>query len=397
MSDKTTPVSAEKISCEICGAKVHAMQIHLRNDHPEITLEDYTARFPHAPIMSELARFKVEQAEKDKRETERLASESEAAAELAAKPIPTAFSEVFGLGRVAAAKRADGSPIMIDVMPSTEWDMMIPAIDNNYIFDVDILKTLLLGFHLGRPVYLWGHAGTGKTTMFEQICARTRRPMIRSQHTGSTEESHVVGQMVASPSRGTEFSPGPLPLAMKYGWTYLADEYDFAFPQVLSVYQAVLEGKPLIIKEAPADSEWRVVQPHPNFRFIATGNTNGSGDESGLYMGTNMQNAANYERFFIVEQMPYMDKKQEAAVVAAQARVDIEDAKRLVEFAHMVRKAFDSKQIGATIGPRVLINAAINSYAKTSALKGIQLSFINRLTPQDRQICTDMAQRVLAS
>lgn len=395
MSD-TTVVSSEKITCELCGAKVHAIQIHLRSEHPEISLEQYQEKFPDAPILSALARQKIEEAERDKRQTERLATESEVAAELAARPIAKPFGEVFNLGKGAATKRADGSPIMIDVMPSTEWDMMIPAVDNNYIFNVDILKTLLLGFHLAKPVYLWGHAGVGKTTILEQICARTHRPMIRVQHTGSMEESHIVGQMVASPERGTEYSPGPLALAMKYGWTYLADEYDFAFPQVLSVYQAILEGKPLIIKDAPSDSEWRVVVPHPNFRFVATGNTNGSGDDTGLYQGTNIQNAANYERFFIVEQMPYMDKKQEAAVVAAQANVNMEDAQRLVAFAGLVREAFDNKKISATIGPRVLINAAINSYAKMSAIKGISLSFLNRLTPNDRQICMELAKRVLA-
>lgn len=49
---------------------------------------------------------------------------------------------------------------------------------------------------------------------------------------------------------------------MKHGWMYLADEYDFAQPNVLSVYQAVLEGKPLYIKEADAAN--RVIKPHPN-------------------------------------------------------------------------------------------------------------------------------------
>ena len=37
---------------------------------------------------------------------------------------------------------------------------------------------------------------------------------------------------------------------MKHGWVYLADEYDFAFPQILGVYQPVLEGEALVIKEA---------------------------------------------------------------------------------------------------------------------------------------------------
>lgn len=68
---------------------------------------------------------------------------------------------------------------------------------------------------------------------------------------------------------------------MKHGWVYLADEYDFAFPQILGVYQPVLEGEALVIKEATP--EWRRITPHERFAFIGTGNTNGSGDETGLY------------------------------------------------------------------------------------------------------------------
>ncbi len=67
---------------------------------------------------------------------------------------------------------------------------------------------------------------------------------------------------------------------MKNGWVYLADEYDFAFPQILGIYQPVLEGEPLVIKEATPD--WRRVAPHKRFAFIGTGNTNGSGMKRGF-------------------------------------------------------------------------------------------------------------------
>ena len=235
---------------------------------------------------------------------------------------------------------------------------------------------------------------THNTTLWEQICAKTNRPMIRIQHTGATEESHILGSMAANVD-GTYFDPGPLPLAMKYGWIYLADEYDAGFPQSMMVYQPVLEGKPLVIKEAPADSEWRVVHPHPNFLIVATGNTNMSGDESGLYQGTNIQNAANAERFGIVEEMPYMPKKQETAVVAAQGGISREDAERLVEFAHKVRDAYNGKKIKATLGPRVLINAAKIAVARASFMKGLEFAFINRLSTKDREVVTQLAQRIL--
>lgn len=390
-----TAVTDEKIKCELCGAETHAIQIHLKEAHKGVTLAQYQEQFPDAPLMSEFARARVAAARAEKEE--RAAPVKHVVSESMPDIAKRAMAKVFGLGTTKSAKRADGSDIMIDVLGTSEWDMQVPDVDENYIFNIDVLKTMLMGIALNIPTYLWGHAGTGKSTIIEQICCRTRRPMIRVQHTGSTEESHIIGQMVADLATGTKWSPGPLPIAMKYGFVYLADEYDFSYPQVLAVYQAVLEGKPLVIKEAPADSEWRVVHPHPNFRFFATGNTNGSGDTTGLYQGTNMQNAANYERFGIVEEMPYMSAKQEAAVVAAQAGIALDDAEKLVSFAAMVRNAFDARQIRATCGPRVLINAGRVAVAKASFMKGLHNAFLNRLSPKDKEICLGLAQRVLGS
>lgn len=232
---------------------------------------------------------------------------------------------------------------------------------------------------------------THNTTLLEQVCARTQRPMLRVQHTANTEESHILGQWTAKGGE-TRFELGPLPLAMKHGWMYLADEYDFAMPSVLSVYQPVLEGKSLVIKEA--DAENRIIRPHPNFRFVATGNTNGAGDETGLYQGTNIQNAANYDRFAMVIQVLYMKPELEAQVLVNQARIPNEDATRIVDFANRVRESYDGNKISSTISPRTLINAAKIGQRRGSYRAGIGLSFTSKLSRVDREVCDGLAQRV---
>ncbi|MER9496479.1 AAA family ATPase, partial [Mesorhizobium sp. M0320] len=171
------------------------------------------------------------------------------------------------------------------------------------------------------------------------------------QHTAHTEESHVLGQYVVrtkmakhdvisgdgtrheveKPMSVTEFQLGPLPLAMIEGAVYCADEYDFAMPQVVALYQPVLEGKALVIKDAPP--EYRLIKPHPEFRIVATGNTNGTGDETGLYQGTLIQNAANYSRFKITEEVTYMEPKIEETVISGQAGIERADAAKLVKIA----------------------------------------------------------------
>jgi cobaltochelatase CobS len=393
MTTETTATDS-RIKCEECGALVHSIQHHLAREHADLgmSLEQYQAKYPDAPVLSELARVKVEELKRSKAAAAAAASviTDSPAADRTTEP----FHTVFGLGSGAAAMSSSGRPIPITVLANTEqYANMVPDVDPNYVYNLDILKTLMMGIEMKIPVYLWGHAGTGKTTIFEQIAARTRRPMLRVQHTANMEEEHVVGGWRLRDGR-THFELGPLALAMKFGWLYMADEYDFGRPEVTSVYQAVLERKPLVIKEA--DAENRVIRPHPNFAFCATGNTNGQGDESGLYQGTTLQNAANYERFGVVEQMPYMDKKLEAMLVSKQSNIPLKDAEKLVDFAGRVRSEFDGGRLGNPISPRSLIYAAQIGVARSNYRIGLEKAFINRLSSTDRESASQLAQRVFA-
>jgi cobaltochelatase CobS len=183
---------------------------------------------------------------------------------------------------------------------------------------------------------------------------------------------------------------------MKHGWVYCADEYDFGMPSVLAAYQPVMEGKPLIIKDAPP--EWRVIEPHPNFRFVATGNTNGGGDETGLYQGTQIQNAANYSRFAVTKQVGYMDAKIEAAVVAGKSGIRMQEANQIVDYAQKIRTAFAGGQISNTVSPRELINAALFGVVTGGNWReGLALAFANRLSPTDREVCDQYAQRLFGN
>ena len=407
----------EKIKCEICGAECHAMQIHLRDFHPEMTVAEYHKTYPEAPLMSEFTKQKLAEKKAAQEAAAKAAATSEApAAAVTAQPeaaperpepsavpssaipkdvvVKRAFHEVFELGKGKAAMSGAGTPIPITTISNTAFPDMVPLVSGDYIFNADELKNVILAMEPNINSYTWGHKGAGKTELYEQICARTGRPFMRVQHTANTEESHIIGQRVLKDG-ATPFELGPLPLAMLNGWLYLADEYDFAAPSVTSVYQAVLEGKPLVIKEA--DAEQRIIKPHPNFRFAATGNTNGSGDETGLYQGTNLQNSANYDRFGMVIKKEYLPKAEEVKILVKRAGLVKEDAEKLVEFANQVREAFSGSKISDTISPRALINAARLGVMRGSFRQGVTLSFINKLTTVDATVVDGLAQRVLGS
>lgn len=392
MSETTAAVASHRIKCQICNAEIHSVQLHLKQDHPELTLQMYQEKYPDAPILSELAKMKIAEkaaeAEKSKPASEAVSSARPTAAD---GTMRRALHEVFGFGKIKAAMNSKGEPIPVTCMTETSHPEFVPDANDGYVYEMEDLKNALLAIELNIPTYCWGHAGTGKTEFYEQIAARTGRALIRVQHTVNTEESHVIGMWTVKDGQ-TVFQLGPLAMAMKHGWTYLADEYDFALPSVLSVYQPVLEGKPLVIKEA--DDANRVIRPHKNFRFLATGNTNGSGDETGLYQGTSIQNAANYDRFGMVIHKKYMKPDLEAKILVNRAGIDEGDAKKLVDFANRVRESYDGSKISNTISPRTLINAAKLGLRRGSYRAGISLSFANKLSRVDAEVVDGLSQRI---
>jgi len=382
-----------KIGCAICGARTHMIEQHIKEAHPGVSLDEYKLNYPDAPLLSVKAvkALAVRGGAGAPKKPEADATDKVAYGG-GYSVSKASFHELFDLGAVKAALSRAGTPIAVHVIEAPE-DMRqyLFRRDPNYVWNIDLLKRAMLGIEMNIPTFFWGHAGTGKSTLAMQICSVTGRPGIRVQHTANTEESHILGGWRVRDG-ATIFELGPLPYAMKHGLTYIADEYDFGMPQVLSVYQPVLEGNPLIIKEA--DPANRVIEPHPLFRFIATGNTNGAGDETGLYQGTVQQNAANFERFGMVEEVRYPEKAVEVSIVAGQGGILAAQAEQLVSFAAMVREAFTNGKIGAPVSPRALINAAKIGKRLGSLSTGLACSYINRLSRVDQEAVRQIVSRI---
>jgi cobaltochelatase CobS len=162
---------------------------------------------------------------------------------------------------------------------------------------------------------------------------------------------------------------------------------------VLSLYQAVLEGKPLRIKAAN-----KIVRPHPNFRFVATGNTNGSGDDTGLYSGTKIGNAAAYSRFGVTIQVPYPARKVEVNILRARIGLTQDIADKMVDFAEASREMYKAGELTLPISPRELIRAATLGMIKGGAFRrGLELAYSNRLGPTESESVSQTAQRIFGS
>lgn len=301
-----------------------------------------------------------------------------------------------------ALKNRAGDPISVEVLPErADVSRFLAKRDTNYIFPVDAAVDLAISLdsRINTPVLIWGLHGSGKSTLAEQISLLCGRPSMRVQHSVDTEGSDIVGGWVLEGDR-TVFHYGPLARAMKYGLVYIADEYDFGLPNVLAIYQAVLEGGSLFIKQAPEDMA--LITPHPDFRFIATGNTNGSGDETGLYQGTQIQNAANYSRFGMTIKLDYQKPEDEKNIIRKKiGGLPDGDLKQLMEFVQLVRKAYDDKTITNTISTREVLAiakwAAIRGREAPAWSYGVECAFRNRMSSIDSAAIKSIADRVFGT
>lgn len=316
-----------------------------------------------------------------------------------------AITDVFDLKPCDELKNSKGDPSLCEVISSDDVKALsnfIPDIDESYVFPVDELMSVLIALdsRFNKPLLIWGYHGSGKSTLAEQVCARTGRPAVRVQHSVSDEASDIVGQYVLEGTK-TVFELGPLARAMRDGLVYIADEYDFALPNVLAVYQAVLEGAPLFIKNAP--EELSIIKPHPNFRFIATGNTNGGGDEIGLYQGTQIQNAANYSRFGITIKLDYQTPVVEKEIVKKKiSGLSENHVDYLITFATLVREAFSKKTITNTLSTREVVSIVKLAVLRAKGSKlawdyAIDVGFINRMPEVDRVALRNIVKKVFAS
>lgn len=411
-------VSDKMIKCEICGEETHAIAKHLKDAHGEDsktpkTLAEYRAEYPGSPLLSDKAKAHVAKQQKAREDAEAEAAAAnpgegeKPAAKPGASPDVTSvfFHEAFRFPKStksAYTKAGKGIPCTADARTGDGYEHMVPAWNDNYILNPELTKTVMMALELRTPIFLYGHSGVGKSSIFKQMSAALNRRLFRFQHTVDTEESHIVGQWVVKPHINpdgnavsvTEFELGPLPLAMINGWLYLADEIDRSSPTVLSAYQAILEGEPLIIKNAPA--HMRIVKPHPLFAFAATGNTNGTGDQSGLYQATITQDAATIERFGVVAQVDYPPEKQEIAMIAAATGLNEADAGKIRRFADEIRNKAFPNTVSLTIGPRVAINIAKIGMMKADFVEGAMYAYANRLPEAEREAAIGVAKRILA-
>lgn len=240
---------------------------------------------------------------------------------------------------------------------STELQRLVPAVDPNYNFP-EIAYDVVMDILQNKCVLTTGHAGTGKSSLFEQIAARMNQPCVRPVMNGQMTTSELMGGLVSRAGE-TIWIDGTLVRAMRQGVWVIIDELDNADANILCSLNTVTEPltkvkseRDLLLKE----NEGELVIAHPEFRILATANTAGCMEQfRSLYPGRNRLDVAFLSRFRVYH-IEYLPAEQESEIVQAKTGIPGPIAANMVIVANQLRESFNQGEIQAPCSTRQLFD-----------------------------------------
>lgn len=272
--------------------------------------------------------------------------------------------------------------------------MYLPKKNNDYEFRKEIVSPVLnfLTKPHGDTLFLSGPTGSGKTSVVLQVCARLNWHVQEISCSESLESADLFGSYALKQNPHNrantfmEFIHGPLVQAMKYGDVLLLNEFDTADPGQLSALNTVMEGGSLLIKETG-----EVIEPHPMFRLVLTGNSTGQGDLTGAYQGVLAQNMATLDRCrTLLVKYPAPVKEEKILQDLRVKNLADETIKSMVSAANVIRKEFVAGKIPVTFSTRTLIRWARligeSDEVKSAISEGLNIALLNRVSDKTARV-----------
>lgn len=269
------------------------------------------------------------------------------------------LERVAALASAAKHRHAAGAEETVRIghveVPCGVDNPLVPRVNPAYLFSErfnDIVEDIVEN----RRVMLIGHTGAGKTSLIEQVAARSHHGMLRSNMNGQTTVGDFVGFWTVKGGE-TIWVDGVLPTAMREGLWLIVDEIDFAEPSILAALTAVLEphGR-LVLKEKGNE----IVAPHPAFRLFATANAIGAMSQfRHLYQGANLMNEAFLDRWRVYL-LDYLTPAEEADVLMRTLAPHMTRAlaTTLAAIAADCRAAFAREDLSSAFSTRRLLDWA---------------------------------------
>ena len=211
---------------------------------------------------------------------------------------------------------------------------LIVTLPENVVADLGVVhfrtELLIRALSYGSNVYLYGPAGSGKTTAGQKAAEAFK---LQFYFTGKIDSEYLL--LGFKDARG-ETVRTPFREAYEHGGLFLFDEIDRSDPGAFTALNAALANKMCSFPDG-------IVQMHKAFKCIAAGNTRMSGADE-TYSAGQQQDGASVDRFVFID-WPY-DERLETA---------ISPNKEWCDYVQRARKACADRGISHLITPRASI------------------------------------------
>jgi MoxR-like ATPase len=247
------------------------------------------------------------------------------------------------------------------------------------------MAALALAGEHATNVWLVGPSGSGKTTMVEMFAAYTGRPYVKITCTKQTDVVDLVGSTAAKDGT-TYWQDGALLEAIRRPGTVIVIEE----PMTMSA------GAQMIIQNMTDDhrtytvhATGEVVKVAPGVCFVIGDNTNGSGDETGQYAGTNSANASLVNRFKRMIRVDYLTKAQEASALVNHTGIPLAAAEHVADFMARARKLPEMEGVALSLRQMVgFVGAFKDGF---DAKVAFEMAVLTRLPATERAAMETMA------
>jgi cobaltochelatase CobS len=383
----------EKIRCEICGFWYHRLEVHVKKEH-KISREEYIVRFPGKPTISTAARKNASRAKKDPR--------------MISSPVKEAFFvNEFENGKAITGNEMSGNRKLdigvasLEIVPDSELSATqlaeVPVNDDRWFpgkREKEYMEIIAAAIQDDDNVFIFGPPGGGKTTFLKQLGAVTNTPVVIFQFSNGISVEDFIGEKeLVTDETGntiTKWRDGAFTRCWRNGYYIIFDEFTAAPANIMLRLHGPLDGNELIVIENGGE----VIPKHPRTRIFATDNTNGRGDDSGMFTGTNVMNEATLDRFGTVIEFSYPDKVTERKILVSKTGISSEVAKNMVEVAVIVREAFNNEECYCTFSTRRLIAWAKKAIRFGDERKAAEISVLGRLSRDDSAFVDSIIQRI---
>jgi cobaltochelatase CobS len=292
----------------------------------------------------------------------------------------------------------------VPVFKDTDWPEsvrhLIPEVDPGYVFPIEALEESLAGlWHHHDNVFAHGPKGSGKSSLFHQICARQRIPFVRINCRLDMESSAIFGSIVFDPINGISWKDGPAAELAKTGGILCIDEIAQMPAGIAMSMQYMLErGGRVFLADKPGSSTEKTIVPHESFRLVATDNTQLQGDNTGHYVGAQIQNEAMLDRFGTTIELDYLSDKHERKVLKNRIP-SLPDSwiTDMLSISKLVRTGYEKGTIQFTMSPRGLINWGEKAIYWGSLKRGFHISFFSKLVETDQKLTAEIWKKVTST